>query len=42
MNEKSLLAEEKDGIAVLTLNRPKVMNSFNFALLHSLKEQVDA
>jgi enoyl-CoA hydratase/carnithine racemase len=34
--------EEKDGIAVLTLNRPKVMNSFNFALLHSLKEQVDA
>ncbi|HUV78299.1 MAG TPA: enoyl-CoA hydratase-related protein [Desulfobacterales bacterium] len=42
MNEKVLLAEEKDGIAVLTLNRPKVMNSFNFALLHSLKEQVDA
>ncbi|MBW2671196.1 MAG: enoyl-CoA hydratase/isomerase family protein [Deltaproteobacteria bacterium] len=36
------MAEEKDGIAVLTLNRPKVMNSFNFALLHSLKEQVDA
>ncbi|MBW1969928.1 MAG: enoyl-CoA hydratase/isomerase family protein [Deltaproteobacteria bacterium] len=42
MNEKVLLVEEKDGIAVLTLNRPKVMNSFNFALLHSLKEQVDA
>ncbi len=42
MNEKVLLAEEKDGIAVLTLNRPKVMNSFNFALLHSLKEQIDA
>ncbi len=42
MNEKVLLAEEKDGIVVLTLNRPKVMNSFNFALLHSLKEQVDA
>jgi enoyl-CoA hydratase/carnithine racemase len=42
MNEKTLLVEEKDGIAVLTLNRPKVMNSFNFALLHSLKEQVDA
>ena len=42
MNENVLLVEEKDGIAVLTLNRPKVMNSFNFALLHSLKEQVDA
>jgi len=42
MNEKVLLVEEKDGIAVLTLNRPEVMNSFNFALLNSLKEQVDA
>ena len=42
MNEKVLLVEEKDGIAVLTLNRPKVMNSFNFALLHSIKDQVDA
>ena len=42
MNEKVLLVEEKDGIAVLTLNRPKVMNSFNFALLHSLKERIDA
>ncbi|MBW2157430.1 MAG: enoyl-CoA hydratase/isomerase family protein [Deltaproteobacteria bacterium] len=42
MNEKVLLVEENDGIAVLTLNRPKVMNSFNFALLNSLKEQVDA
>ncbi len=42
MNEKVLLAEEKDGITVLTLNRPQVMNSFNFALLHALKEQIDA
>jgi len=42
MNNKVLLVEEKDGIAVLTLNRPEVMNSFNFALLNSLKEQVDA
>jgi len=42
MNEKVLLAEEKDGIAVLTLNRPQVMNSFSVALLDSLKEQVDA
>jgi len=42
MKEKVLLVEEKDGIAVLTLNRPEVMNSFNFVLLNSLKEQVDA
>jgi enoyl-CoA hydratase/carnithine racemase len=42
MNEKVLLAEEKDGIAVLTLNRPQVMNSFSVALLDSLKERIDA
>lgn len=42
MNEQVLLVEEKDGVAILTLNRPEVMNSFNFALLNALKEQVDA
>ena len=42
MNEKVLLVEKKDGIAVLTLNRPQVMNSFSVALLHSLKERIDA
>ena len=41
MDEKVLLTEERDGIAILTLNRPEVMNSFNFALLHALKEQVE-
>lgn len=41
MTDQVLLAEEKDGVAVLTLNRPKVMNSFNFALLHALKEQIE-
>jgi enoyl-CoA hydratase/carnithine racemase len=41
MDEKVLLTEERDGIAILTLNRPEVMNSFNVALLHSLKEQID-
>jgi enoyl-CoA hydratase/carnithine racemase len=40
--EKVLLTEEHDGIAMLTLNRPEVMNSFNFALLHALKEQIEA
>jgi len=42
MNEQVLLVEEKDGVAVLTLNRPQVMNSFNFPLLNALKEHVDA
>ena len=40
--EKVLLTEEKDGIAILTLNRPEVMNSFNLALLHSLKDEIEA
>jgi enoyl-CoA hydratase/carnithine racemase len=42
MNDKVLLVEKQDGVAVLTLNRPEVMNSFNFAMLHALKEQIDA
>lgn len=42
MSDQVLLAEEKDGVAVLTLNRPKVMNSFNFVLLHALKKQIEA
>jgi len=41
MNEQVLIVEEKDGVAVLTLNRPEVMNSFNFALLQALKAQID-
>jgi enoyl-CoA hydratase/carnithine racemase len=40
--EKVLLTEERDGIAILTLNRPEVMNSFNLALLHSLKDEIEA
>jgi enoyl-CoA hydratase/carnithine racemase len=42
MEDKVLLVEEHDGIAILTLNRPEVMNSFNLALLHALKEQIEA
>ena len=42
MDDKVLLTEERDGIAILTLNRAEVMNSFNFALLHALKEQIEA
>ena len=37
-----LLKKKKMALRVLTLNRPEVMNSFNFALLHSLKDQVEA
>lgn len=42
MNDNVLLVEKKDGVATLTLNRPEVMNSFNFAQLHALKEQIEA
>ena len=41
INKKVLLVEEGDGVVTLTLNRPEVMNSFNFALLYALKEQID-
>ena len=42
MTDQVLLTEEKDGVLLLTLNRPAVMNSFNFDLLRALKAQVDA
>jgi enoyl-CoA hydratase/carnithine racemase len=37
MNEEILLAEVQDRIAVITLNRPEAMNSFNFDLLYALR-----
>lgn len=40
--EKVLLTQEQDGIAIITLNRPEVMNSFNFALLYALKDEIEA
>lgn len=42
MEDKVLLMEERDGIAILTLNRPEAMNSFNFALLQALEKQIEA
>jgi len=42
MVEKVLLVEENDGIMVLTLNRPEVMNAFNFELLRAMKDQIEA
>ena len=42
MNDNVLLREEENGVVTLTLNRPEVMNSFNFQLLHALKEQIES
>jgi enoyl-CoA hydratase len=42
MSDAVLLTDEKDGVLTLTLNRPKVMNSFSFELLRALKAQIDA
>ncbi len=41
MTDQVLLTDDKDGVLQLTLNRPQVMNSFNFDLLRALKAQVD-
>ena len=42
MNDQVLLREEQDGISVLTLNRPEVMNAFNFELLRALDDAIKA
>jgi enoyl-CoA hydratase/carnithine racemase len=42
MTADNLNVEEQDGILLLTLNRPEVMNSLNFALLHAIGDQVEA
>lgn len=42
MDDNPLLAEERDGVMTLTLNRPGVMNAFNMAMLGALKEEVEA
>ena len=41
MSDDVLHMEEKNGVLWLTLNRPQVMNSFNFDLLRALKAQID-
>jgi enoyl-CoA hydratase/carnithine racemase len=41
MSDDVLRMDEKDGVLRLTLNRPQVMNSFNFDLLRALKAQID-
>ena len=42
MSDDVLLVDEKDGICTLTLNRPGVMNSLNFPLLHALRDQIES
>lgn len=42
MNSEILVREEKNQTAILTLNRPEVMNSLNFPLLYALKEQFES
>ncbi|MGP8050020.1 MAG: enoyl-CoA hydratase-related protein [Desulfobaccales bacterium] len=42
MDAPLILEERQDGVAVLTLNRPEVMNSFNLPMVLALKERVEA
>jgi len=42
METPLVLEERQDQVAILTLNRPDVMNSFNFGMLRALKERVEA
>lgn len=42
MRNTVLLADKKEGVLMLTLNRPEVMNSLNFEMLHALKKQIEA
>ncbi|MBC8442462.1 MAG: enoyl-CoA hydratase/isomerase family protein [Deltaproteobacteria bacterium] len=37
-----LLKKEKNKTVILTMNRPKVMNSLNFDLLYAIKNEIDA
>ena len=42
MDDSVLRVGEEAGIAILTLNRPEIMNSLNFSLLHALREQIES
>jgi enoyl-CoA hydratase/carnithine racemase len=42
MDQQLILEDRQDQVVVLTLNRPEVMNSFNFGMLRALKERVEA
>ena len=40
MNDSSILAELRDGVLVLTLNRPEVLNSFTRAMARALQAEL--
>lgn len=42
MEQSVLLTEKSNQVALITLNRPEVMNSFNFAMLEALRAEIDA
>ena len=42
MGDNVLLVKEGAGVCIMTLNRPNVMNSLNFPLLHALREQIES
>ena len=41
MEQELILEDRKDQVAVLTLNRPEVMNSFNFEMLRALRLRME-
>lgn len=41
MEDQLILQETRGQVAILTLNRPDVMNSFNFAMLNALKAVIE-
>ena len=41
MEQPVVLEDRRDQVVLLTLNRPEVMNSFNFAMLRGLKERME-
>lgn len=41
MGDDVLLVKEEGPVVLLTLNRPEVMNAFNFAMLHALRDEIE-
>jgi enoyl-CoA hydratase/carnithine racemase len=42
MSDAIVLEEQTEGVVLLTINRPQVMNSINFSLLKTLYEKIEA
>ena len=41
MNDQPVLTERRDGVLVITLNRPEARNAVNAALAHALAAALD-